>query len=69
MEEKLTWTDVHEIGYRLSQAHADVAPLSIRFTDLHRWVTELEGFDDDPLRSNEKILEAIQMAWIDELED
>jgi len=60
------WTDVHEIGYRLSQVHPDVDPLAVRFTDLHRWVTELEGFADDPLKSNEKILEAIQMAWLDE---
>jgi len=63
------WTDVHEIGYRLSEEHPDVDPLSVRFTDLHRWVTELEGFADDPKRSNEQILEAIQMAWLDERED
>ena len=66
MEPPLVWTDVHEIAYRLSEAHSDVDPISVRFTDLHRWVTELEGFDDDPKRSNEKILEAIQMAWLDE---
>ena len=69
MEQKLCWTDVHEIGYRLSEVHADVDPLSVRFTDLHRWVMELPGFDDDPKRSNESILEAIQMAWVDEAED
>jgi FeS assembly protein IscX len=46
-----------------------VAPLTVRFTDLHRWVCELPGFDDDPERSNEKVLEAIQMAWLDEVED
>ena len=46
-----------------------MAPLSVRFTDLHRWVRELPGFDDDPARSNEKVLEAIQMAWLDEVED
>ena len=67
--DELHWSDVHEIGFRLSEAHPDVAPLSVRFTDLHRWVTELEGFADDPLKSNEKILEAIQMAWLDEVED
>ena len=60
------WSDVNEIGYRLSVAHPDLDPLSVRFTDLHRWVTELEGFSDDPLKSNEKVLEAIQMAWLDE---
>ena len=62
----LGWTDVHEIGYRLCEAHPDVDPLSVRFTDLHRWVCELEGFGGDPKASNEKILEAIQMAWLDE---
>jgi len=62
----LDWTDVQEIGYRLTEAHLDVDPLSVRFTDLHRWVCELEGFAGDPSRSNEKILEAIQMAWLDE---
>jgi len=46
-----------------------VAPLSVRFTDLHRWVRELPGFADDPGKSNEKVLEAIQMAWLDEVED
>jgi FeS assembly protein IscX len=64
-----TWTDVHEIAWRLSEAHPDVDPLAVRFTDLHRWITELEGFADAPGRSNEKILEAIQMAWIEERED
>jgi FeS assembly protein IscX len=61
-----TWTDVHEIGYRLAEAHPEVDPLSVLFTDLHRWVMELEGFQGDPKRSNESILEAIQMAWLDE---
>ena len=60
------WHDVHEIGYRLAQAHPDVDPLTVRFTDLHRWVCDLEGFSDDPKGSNESILEAIQMAWLDE---
>lgn len=69
MSESLSWSDVHEIGYRLHVAHPDVAPLSVRFTDLHRWVTELEGFDDDPSKSNEGVLESIQMAWLDESED
>ncbi len=62
----MKWTDVREIAIALDEKHPDVAPLGVRFTDLHRWVRELEGFDDDPGRSNEKILEAIQMAWIDE---
>jgi FeS assembly protein IscX len=63
----MKWTDTLDIAIELSEKHEDVDPKYIRFTDLHRWVTELEGFDDDPERSNEKILEAIQMAWIDEI--
>lgn len=60
------WADVHEIAWRLNDAHADVDPLTVRFTDLHRWITALPGFTGDPKKSNEKILEAIQMAWIEE---
>lgn len=66
MSEAISWTDVHEIGYRLWEKFPDTDPLTLRFTDLHRWVTELEGFEGDPKASNEKILEAIQMAWLDE---
>ncbi len=62
----MKWTDVQQIAESLYDAHPDVDPLTIRFTDLHRWVMELPGFQDDPNRSNEKILEAIQAAWIDE---
>jgi FeS assembly protein IscX len=65
----LKWTDVREIAMALAKAHPDVEPLKVRFTDLHRWVRELEGFADEPQRSNEKILETIQMAWLDEIED
>jgi FeS assembly protein IscX len=65
----MKWTDAREIAIALVDAHPDVAPLTVRFTDLHRWVTELSGFADDPVRSNEKALEAIQMAWLDEVED
>ena len=50
----------------LSEGRPDLDPLTVRFTDLQRWVTELPGFTDDPKGSNEKILEAIQMAWLDE---
>ena len=64
----MKWRDVREIAAALAAAHPEVAPLSVRFTDLHRWVRELPGFDDDPDRSNEKVLEAIQMAWLDEVE-
>ena len=63
---KLKWTDVYDIGYELFEAHPDQDPLTVKFTDLHRFVTELPDFDDDPKRSNEKILEAIQMAWLEE---
>jgi FeS assembly protein IscX len=66
MKDALVWTDVHEIAFRLSEAHPDVDPLSVRFTDLHAWVTALPGFVGDPKASNEKVLEAIQMAWLDE---
>lgn len=67
MSATLHWTDSREIALALVDAHPDVDPRTIRFTDLHRWVCALEGFADRPERSNEKILEAIQMAWIDEL--
>ncbi|MCM5568905.1 Fe-S cluster assembly protein IscX [Burkholderiaceae bacterium FT117] len=62
----MKWTDVQAIAIELAEAHPDIDPKSVRFTDLHRWVLELPGFDDDPKRSGEKILEAIQQAWIDE---
>ena len=65
----MKWTDVREIAIALAERHPDVKPLSVRFTDLHRWVRELPGFADDPEKSNEKVLEAIQMAWLDEVED
>ena len=62
----MRWTDVSEIAIALTDAHPDVDPRLVRFTDLHAWVCALTGFADDPARSGEKILEAIQMAWIDE---
>jgi FeS assembly protein IscX len=65
----LKWTDSLEIAIQLDEAHPDVDPQLIRFTDLHAWVTGLEEFDDDPQKSNEKILEAIQMLWIEERDD
>jgi len=60
------WRDTEDIAIALSERHPDLDPLAVRFTDLHRFVTELAGFTDDPKASNEKILEAIQMAWLDE---
>jgi len=64
----LKWTDVQEIAVELAEKHPDVDPMKVRFTDLHNWVLELDGFADDPKRSGEKILEAIQQAWIAESE-
>ena len=63
----LKWTDSREIAIALSEAHADVDPRYVRYTDMHRWICELPGFADDPQKSNEKILEAIQMAWLEEV--
>ncbi len=65
----LKWIDSLDIALALMDAHPDVDPKSARFTDLKDWVLELEAFDDDPEHSGEKILEAIQMAWIEETED
>ena len=64
----MKWTDVNDIAIELDEAHPEVDPQYVRFTDLHDWVCALEGFDDDPEHSNEKILEAIQMTWIEERE-
>jgi FeS assembly protein IscX len=62
----LIWTDTLDIAIELFEKHPDVDPRYIRFTDLHTWVLELDDFSDAPDKSNEKILEAIQMAWIEE---
>ena len=62
----LTWRDAEDIGIALSEKFPDVDPLSVRFTDLHRWVTELADFTDDPKSSTESVLEKIQMAGLDE---
>ena len=62
----LKWTDSVEIAIALDEAHPDVDPRQVRFTDLHAWVCALDEFDDDPQRSGERILEAIQMAWLEE---
>ncbi|MFM9968004.1 MAG: Fe-S cluster assembly protein IscX [Burkholderiales bacterium] len=59
-------TDTIDIAIALIDKHPEIDPLTVRFTDLHRWVMELDGFDDAADRSGEKILEAIQMAWIEE---
>jgi len=62
----LKWTDSLDIAISLDETHPDIDPQYVRFTDLHQWVCELEDFDDDPEKSSEKILESIQMNWIDE---
>ena len=62
----LMWRDAEDIGIALSEKFPDVDPLTVRFTDLHRWVTELDDFADDPKASNESTLEKVQMAWLDE---
>ncbi|MEW9897855.1 Fe-S cluster assembly protein IscX [Chitinivorax sp. PXF-14] len=64
----MKWTDSRLIAIELSEAHPEIDPKSIRFTDLYNWVVALPDFNDDPTHSGEKILEAIQMAWIDEAE-
>ena len=62
----MTWRDAEDIGIALAERFPDLDPLTVRFTDLRRWVLELPGFAGDPGASNEKLLEAIQMAWLDE---
>ena len=62
----MKWTDTREIAIALAEKFPDVDPAAVRFTDLRRWVLELADFDDDPNRSGEKILEAIQATWIEE---
>jgi FeS assembly protein IscX len=62
----MKWTDSREIAIALADARPDTDPKGVRFTDLMQWVMALPGFDDDPKHCGEKILEAIQMAWIDE---
>jgi len=64
----MKWTDSREIAIALFEKFPGTDPKTVRFTDLHKWVMSLPGFSDDPNRSGEKILEAIQMAWIDEAE-
>ncbi len=66
---KLTWHDAEEIALLLVQSYPETDPLAVRFTDLHKMVTGLSSFDDDPKKSNEGILEAIQMAWHEEYQE
>ncbi|WGL17917.1 Fe-S cluster assembly protein IscX [Microbulbifer bruguierae] len=64
----MKWTDIHDIAIELTDSYPDVDPLAVNFVDLRKWVMGLPGFDDDPERCGEKILEAIQAAWIEENE-
>ena len=69
MSQPLTWTTTEDIAIALADKFPDTDPLTVRFTDLHKWVTELPNFEGDPKDSNEKKLEAIQMAWHEEWQD
>jgi len=69
MPRKLKWTNSEDIGMLLEEKYPDVDPLGVRFTDLRQWVCELEEFDDDPKACNERKLEVIQMAWLEERQD
>ena len=64
----MKWTDTLDIAIALSEKYPETDPLTVRFTDLFEWVQELEGFDDDPKHCGEKVLEAIQAAWVEEAE-
>ncbi|MBI2689883.1 MAG: Fe-S cluster assembly protein IscX [Acidobacteria bacterium] len=66
---KFNWLDADVIGVLLQETYPETDPLTVRFTDLHKYVIALPGFDDDPAKSNEQKLEAIQMAWYDEWKD
>ena len=66
---EIDWNDTEEIAIQLLERHPGTDPLTIRFTDLHKWVTTIPGFIGDPQKSNEKILESIQMAWHEEYKD
>ena len=65
----MKWIDIQQIAEELSAKFPDIDPKTIRFTDLRAWVMELPGFDDDPNHSGEKILDAIQAAWIEEADE
>ena len=65
----LTWDHTEDIALALAEKFPDLDPTHIRYTDLHKWIVELDGFGDDPMKSTEGKLEAIQMAWLDEYQD
>ena len=69
MPQELSWDNAEDLGILLAESHPDLDPLTVRFTDLHRYVIELPEFKDDPKKSNEGKLEAIQMAWHEEFQE
>ena len=69
MPREIEWTDFEEIGIQLQEKFPDLDPLTVRFTDLHKYVTGLDGFVGDPAKSTEGQLEGIQMAWLEEYQD
>ena len=69
MPRDIDWTDTEEIGIQLQETHPELDPLTVRFTDMHKLITEIPGFVGDPAKSNEGLLEAIQMAWLEEYND
>ena len=69
MPKELTWSDAQDIGILLSEKHPEINPLDVRFTDLHTYITTLPEFKDDPKKSSEAKLEAVQMAWHEEFLD
>ena len=69
MPNELTWDSTEDIGIELAEKYPELNPIEVRFTDLHRYVTELPNFTADPKASNESKLEAIQMAWYEEFQD
>ncbi len=69
MPPEIDWTDTEEIGIQLQEKYPDLDPYAVRFTDLHRYVTEIPGFIGNPNKSTESLLEAIQTAWHEEFED
>ena len=69
MAQELMWDDIEDVAIRLHEEHPDVDPLTVRFTDMHSWIVDWPEFKDDPKSSNEKKLEAIQMAWNEEYQE
>ncbi|HEV2422307.1 MAG TPA: Fe-S cluster assembly protein IscX [Candidatus Acidoferrales bacterium] len=69
MPSTFDWDNAEEIGIQLAEKYPDLDPLTVRFTDMHKWVTELDGFAGDPSQSSEGKLEAIQMAWYEEYKE